>query len=134
LSSKIARALGTVVMAAAPFIMLTAPAATATGGCAVDNTSGSSTTTVTVSYPPLSIVFSSTSRNCSYVSGGGTVNWSCTLTAGECELTQSGNTSGTVGTCITAAGGTCRGHFEVAPGATVTLTVTGGRGVVADAV
>ena len=130
---KLARSFGVVALAAAPFMMLGTPSASATGGCAVDNASTSTHLQVTVEIPPIppAITISWSSYSCSYVTGGGTVNYSCTLAAGRCQVLETGVTRGN---CITEGLTTCHGSFQATAGDTITLEVIGGSGQVADAV
>ena len=126
--SKIARAIGVVVIAGAPLLAF-APSASASYGCSVDNASTSSSTTVTVTAPPPVVSIYSTSLECSYITYGGTISWNCTLVAGRCQVHIDGVLSAT---CIAYANTTCVGGLTAVEGQTVTLTVQGGSGAVSD--
>lgn len=130
---KIARSLGVVALAAAPFSMLGTQSASATGGCAVDNASTSFTLDVHVEVPPVppAVTVSFTSFSCSYVSGGGTANWHCQLAGGRCQVFVNGLERAR---CITYALSNCGGSFTTNAGDVVELQVAGGHGEVADAV
>jgi hypothetical protein len=129
LSSKIARLLGTVALAAAPVIGLATPAHAA-AGCSVDNASTSTELHVTVTAPPPVVSYNWTSESCSYVSNGGTYNVSCTLVAGRCQVFNNGTE---VWRCTTA-NSTCTNTLVAAPGDVIRLVVDGGRGTVQDTV
>jgi hypothetical protein len=126
---KIVRLLGVLALVTAP--LLTGPTtANATGGCAVDNTSTSPTLEVHVTVPPLAVSIEPSSLSCTYVSGGGDVNWSCTLVAGACQVSANGVERGN---CVTKQA-TCGAVFAVDPGATIKVEVYGGSGSASDAV
>jgi hypothetical protein len=129
--SKIARTLGVLAVATAPFLMFTAAPASAAGGCSVNNASTSTTIDIHVEAPPPVITIDSSSLSCSYVSEGGQVNLTCTLAGGICQA-KIGAVIG--GSCIAYANTTCNAHFTANPGDTITLTVYGGSGSVSDAV
>jgi hypothetical protein len=129
--SKIARTLGVLAVATAPFLMFSAAPASATGGCAVNNASTSTSGSWSISLPDGTVSVQSSSLSCSYVSGGGLVHLSCTLAGGVCQA-KVGSAIG--GTCIGYANTTCAATFNTVAGDTVTLTVYGGSGSVADAV
>lgn len=113
--------------------MMTAPAAHAAGGCSVSNTASPINIEVELevrplSDPPVSLTITSPNLSCSYVSGGGQVNWTCSVT-GRCEI----DVDGVRYANCTSAGATCTAFFFVEPGQTVELRVYGGSGSVADA-
>lgn len=131
MSRKIARALAVVAVAAVPFIAMV-PAAHAAGGCAVNNASTDTSLTVVITYPPLSVQVGAPSAQCSYVSEGGQVDWSCQLYTGQCEITDD---AGVVkARCRASALTNCAGNFTVAPGTKLILTVVGGSAEMHDAV
>jgi hypothetical protein len=126
---KIVRLLGVLALAGAP--LLAGPtAAHATGGCSVDNTSPSSTLVIHITFPPPAVSIESSSLSCTYVSGGGDVNWSCSLVAGACQISTGGVERGN---CITKQA-TCTGTFAVDPGTVVKVEVYGGSASASDAV
>jgi hypothetical protein len=131
LLSKIARTLGVLAVAGTPFLMFSATPASATGGCSVNNASTSTTATVTFELPSGQLAVYSSSLTCTYVSGGGQVNFTCTLVGGICQA-KIGDAIG--GSCIAYAGITCNGHFIANPGDEITFSVYGGSGTVSDAV
>jgi hypothetical protein len=131
--SKIARTLGALVIAGAPFLMSAAPAS-ATGGCTASNTSTTShnqaSVTVDLSTVPPTVTtsFNSSNTSCSYVSGGGTVEYKCDLIAnGECTIFKNGSAAGF---CIA----TCEGQFEAVAGDVIRVEVYGGTGSAHDLV
>jgi hypothetical protein len=128
--SKIARTLGVLAVATAPFLMFSAAPASATGGCSVNN-AATSTEGSFYADSDGNVSFTSSSLSCTYVSGGGQVNLTCTLAGGICQA-KVGALIG--GSCIAYANTTCTAHFTTNPGDTVTLTVYGGSGSVVDAV
>lgn len=125
---KIVRLLGVVALASAP--LLTGPAAHATGGCSVDNTSTSPRIEVHVTAPPPVVTIDASSVSCTYVSGGGDVSWTCTLVAGTCQISTGGVERGN---CVTKQA-TCGGVFAVEPGTVVKVEVYGGSASASDAV
>lgn len=132
--SKLARTLGAVAIAAAPLLAFASPAQAA-NGCSVDNASTSSSGNVNVTVTPTgsepaTVTHESTSLSCEYISGGGSVTWTCTIAAGRCQVFRNGTV---IGACTGAANTTCSGTFTAAAGDTISLTVHGGRGSVSDA-
>jgi hypothetical protein len=125
---KIARSLAVVAIAAAPFVM-SAPAQAA-NGCTVNNTSttgqlhGQVHVPTPPSTPTASVHWSNLS--CSFVSAGGTVDYSCTIT-GRCQIYRNGVL---IEQCITA--GSCSGSFTTNAGDTVTVTAEGGTATAQD--
>jgi hypothetical protein len=129
-STKVVRTLGALVVAAAPFVMFTAPAANATGGCSVDVASTSQSGSVSAELPSGTVSAQTSATSCTYVSGGGRVEWGCTV--GRCSVTRSDSTQAPA--CVADVAVTCGGGFDAAPGATITLTVTVGQGYIHDTV
>jgi hypothetical protein len=127
--SKIARSLGVVALAAAPFLALATPAHAA-AGCSVDNTSTHTLLTIEINIPAGTATHDWTSESCSYVSNGGQVNLTCSLIAGRCQAFKNGVE---VARC-TAANSVCTNSVVAAPGDTMTLVVDGGSGTLQDAV
>jgi hypothetical protein len=126
---RIVRLLGVLALAGAP-LLTGSTAAHATGGCSVDNQSGPVTLEVHVTLPPPAVSIVSSRSSCTYVSGGGDVNWSCTLVAGTCQISADGLERAT---CVTKQA-TCGGVFAVAPGSVIKVEVYGGRASASDAV
>lgn len=132
--SKIARSLGVVLVAATPFLALAAPAQAASG-CSVDNTSTTSNSNVTVTVnpnnsPPATVDYNSTSLSCSYVTSAYTATLTCSTPAGgRCQTYVNGVASAF---CILVGNSSCTTQFNVTPGDTITLEVTGGKGSVTD--
>jgi hypothetical protein len=126
--SKIARSLGVVALAAAPFLALATPAHAA-AGCSVDNASTTTILKIEIQVPPGTVTHDWTSESCSYVSNGGQVNLSCNLIAGRCQAFKNGVE---VARC-TAANSICSNSVVAAPGDTMTLVVDGGSGSLQDA-
>jgi hypothetical protein len=129
LSSKIARTLAALAVAGAPFIIATAPSASAANGCTVNNASTTGTTQVHVSAPPPSVTWHSTSTSCSYVSEGGTADFGCTLAGGRCEVYQN---DVLIASCIVYANTSCGGTIPTTAGDVMRLEVYGGSGFVRD--
>src|SRR3712207_5258373 len=86
---KIARSLAAVAVAGAPFVMFTAPSASAANGCSVSNTSTQTNIHVEIHIPtPPALPTVSThwsNLTCSYITEGGRVEYSCVVT-GRCEI------------------------------------------------